>query len=49
MKADLTQKSSKIYFSIIGLILLVLAALVARPYLNTIILAVVVAYIVQPV
>lgn len=49
MKADLTQKSGKIYFSIIGLILLVLAALVARPYLNTIILAVVVAYIVQPV
>jgi predicted PurR-regulated permease PerM len=48
MKADLTQKSNKIYFSITGLILLVLAALVARPYLNTAILAVVVAYIAQP-
>mgnify|MGYP000116289731 CR=1 FL=1 len=48
MKAELTHKSSKIYFSIIGLILLVLAALVAKPYLNTTILAVIVAYIVQP-
>ena len=48
MKADLTQKSNKIYFSIIGLILLVLAALVAEPYLNTVILALIVAYIVQP-
>jgi len=48
MKADLTQTSTKIYFSITGLILLVLAALVAKPYLNTAILAVVVAYIAQP-
>ena len=48
MKAELTQRSSKIYFSIIGLVLLLLAALVAQPYLNTIILALIVAYIVQP-
>jgi predicted PurR-regulated permease PerM len=48
MKAEMTQKSNKIYFSIIGLALLVLAALIAKPYLNTAILAVVVAYIAQP-
>jgi predicted PurR-regulated permease PerM len=48
MKAELTHKTTKIYFSITGLILLVLAALVARPYLNTAILALIVAYIAQP-
>jgi predicted PurR-regulated permease PerM len=48
MKADLTQKSTKIYFSVTGLLLLVLAALVAQPYLNTAILALVIAYIAQP-
>lgn len=43
------KKYSKLLFGIIALILLILAILVARPYLNTIILAVIVSYILQPI
>ncbi|KUK76566.1 MAG: membrane protein [candidate division WS6 bacterium 34_10] len=43
------KKYSKLLFGILALLLLVLAILVAKPYLNTIILAVIVSYILQPV
>jgi predicted PurR-regulated permease PerM len=43
------KKYSKIVFGIIALILIILALLIARPYINTIILAIIVSYILQPV
>ncbi len=43
------KKYSKLLFGILALLLIILAILVARPYLNTIILAVIVSYILQPV
>lgn len=43
------KKYSKIVFGVIALLFLILAILIARPYLNTIILAIIVSYILQPV
>jgi len=43
------KKYSKLLFGILALLLIILAILVAKPYLNTIILAVIVSYILQPV
>lgn len=43
------KKYSKVVFGIIALGIVVLAILVARPYINTIILAIIVSYILQPV
>ncbi len=43
------KKYSKVLFGIIALALVMLALLVAKPYINTIILAIIVSYILQPV
>jgi predicted PurR-regulated permease PerM len=43
------KKYSKILFAVIVLAVLILALLVAKPYINTIILAIIVSYILQPV
>jgi predicted PurR-regulated permease PerM len=43
------KKYSKVIFGIIALAVVLLALLVAKPYVNTIILAIIVSYILQPV
>lgn len=48
-KKYFNKKYSKIVFGIIAIILIILAILVAKPYINTIILAIIVSYILQPV